>query len=156
MRLYLFSRVQGRWPHFLSRLDIKCQGLGEGHLPSGSELSEADTQGRFRPPSVLVCLMMLLVKDKEEEKKQRRKGLDCLESVAEILYLWGGRFHENKTQNKTPSCCLPGGRADLLCECAPHLLPWTRLMSWSLLGLRDRSSRKFHHPLSFLAVGTLI
>ena len=53
--LYLFNRVQGRWLHFLSRLDIKCQELSEGHPPSGLRLCEADTQSRFRPPSVLVA-----------------------------------------------------------------------------------------------------
>ena len=42
--LYLFNRVQGRWLHFLSRRDIKCQELGEGRPPSGLRLCEADTE----------------------------------------------------------------------------------------------------------------
>lgn len=60
-----------------------------------------------------------------------------------------------KNKTKQPYFCIPGGWADLLCARTPQLPPCARLTSWNLLGLCDRSSPKFCHSVSFLAVGNL-
>lgn len=41
---------------------------------SDGELWEVDSEARFRPPSVLVCLMMLLARDTED--RQSKEGRD--------------------------------------------------------------------------------
>lgn len=68
--LWKGSRADGMHP-FQTECDMPDSVRGPR---SDGELWEVDREARFRPPSVLVCLMMLLARDTED--KQSKEGRD--------------------------------------------------------------------------------
>lgn len=54
---------------------------------SDGELWEADREARFRPPSVLVCLMMLLARDTRTDKA-RKEEISVQEAWQTSLTFW--------------------------------------------------------------------